>query len=431
MSEIKFSVNETIDVHKNTTTKKIDSKYLVIHSPSANWLTLTKEEFFFFYNLQNKLSIKESLVMIYNSLSLCEDKCLSICESVLEKIYNYDFLSKNKGEEEELIENIKKNIQINITSDCNLHCKHCYLSAGKKNRQYLDFIKIKKFISKIDRDKVSDEIVISGGEPLLYKEIFPILKFLRKKNFNIILFTNGTLINESNIKDIAKYVDSIQVSMEGITKEYFEIIRGKNSYSKVMHAIELIKKENIKLVIALTILDSTIDDIENNIDYFCSQLNYDKLEIRLNNVIEKKGNAIKLPNSFFIKSELREEKTENILQKIISNGFSKPSKENRGIKFKNCGIGASIVINQDGLIYPCNDFSFNQGLSIDTDVDVIEYFNQLNRETSYKNIINCNNCDVGFFCCGGCKIKNKLDNGDYKIPTCNKYEIYKKMISRN
>ena len=75
------------------------------------------------------------------------------------------------------------------------------------------------------------------------------------------------IIDKNNIDEIKRLVSSIQISMEGVSCKSFESIRGKNTYSKVISAIELIIDNDIPLIIAITLIDSNIKDVNLKIIY--------------------------------------------------------------------------------------------------------------------------------------------------------------------
>lgn len=103
--------------------------------------------------------------------------------------------------------------------------KHCFVNAGRVFKKELNVSDVVTRVDEINNLTKISSIVISDGEPLLQRDIFYLLKEL--KNYKISLFTNGILINEKNILDIARYVNNIQISMEGVTKEFYEHNRAK------------------------------------------------------------------------------------------------------------------------------------------------------------------------------------------------------------
>ena len=103
---------------------------------------------------------------------------------------------------------------VEITSRCNLRCKHCYNESGELKTEFtLD--QIKNIIEDIPH-KESAAFTISGGEPLLHPHFWDILDLVLHNNFaRVLVITNGTLIDESAAKKFAERNCSIQVSING------------------------------------------------------------------------------------------------------------------------------------------------------------------------------------------------------------------------
>ena len=104
-------------------------------------------------------------------------------------------------------------------------------------------------------------------------------------------------------------------------KEVYEKIRGKGNYAKVIRAINLLKTQNIRIVLAITILPSTLYDVRDNLLSFIESLEYDNLEIRLNNEIEMTGNALNLDFSNYNKLE-SDKILMNLMEKLKNNGVT-------------------------------------------------------------------------------------------------------------
>jgi MoaA/NifB/PqqE/SkfB family radical SAM enzyme len=66
--------------------------------------------------------------------------------------------------------------------------------------------------------------------------------------------------------ELSKCVDEIQVSIEGVTKQFYEIVRGKTNYDRFIKGLNLIKKYKVSLTLAVTIIPSNINDIEDNLN---------------------------------------------------------------------------------------------------------------------------------------------------------------------
>jgi radical SAM protein with 4Fe4S-binding SPASM domain len=380
------------------------------------WMVFTLKEFRFFQILR-RLTLRNSMIKYSKTYKASEASTIRVARHCLFKIQEAMFFNSNKGFSEEKIDNVPHNIQINLTNACNFRCAHCYLSAGIGDIHFLDEEAIVSSVEDISKKCKIDFVVLSGGEPL----IFPSLANLaaRLKKFHLVLFTNGSLLNSSNAPLILKYFKEVQISLEGVTKAAFEKIRGQGNYEKVLNAINLVKKSGIKLTLAITILPSTIEDIQKNLISFVQSINYDRLEVRLNNEIEMTGNAVNLDFSNYNK-----QKSNRIVlalyKKLRNLGFSPVSPNKRGVKFLNCGIGASFVINYDGFIYPCNKFTSLRVPIAHNCSSIVPRFNKFNELTGINNIKRCTHCKLRYICSGMCKIDNFQKNGSVIKPACSK-----------
>jgi MoaA/NifB/PqqE/SkfB family radical SAM enzyme len=78
-------------------------------------------------------------------------------------------------------------VTFRINSRCNNNCRFCY---GPKNIRSMRLPKIKRMIDSFKAGGVK-AIVITGGEPLLYKYIDQILNYIHRNGLKIFLDTNG------------------------------------------------------------------------------------------------------------------------------------------------------------------------------------------------------------------------------------------------
>ena len=426
--EKEFDVQTKLNLPKEVYLKKIE-KYTIVISPNKpNWVVFDDLEYKLF-DLLRINTILNALVLFQSETFLTEENCINILKSVLSKIDASSFYEEIEGCEEDDIKDIIKTIHITVTDDCNLRCLHCYMSAGIVSKKYLNLTLVSEKIKRIQQYYNSKlDIVVSGGEPLLHPEILSFLKEIKENQ--VTLFTNGMLINSSNINVISETCDAVQISMEGISKHVFEKIRGKNTYDKFMDAIVYLKENNIRIILAITMLPNTIEDIKSNLISFLEGLSYKNIEVRLNYELEMTGNALK---NFAEEKHIVnvENIVVNLLQELKEIGVTYNSKSERNIRFNNCGIGASIVFDAKGKIYPCNKLSdYHRDISDDI-VDVIKYFDDLNNNSSCRNIQGCQSCELKYICAGGCRIDNYINTGSMIKTGCTqefKLDQYKRLI---
>ncbi|MFH1494459.1 MAG: heme d1 biosynthesis radical SAM protein NirJ [Pseudomonadota bacterium] len=172
----------------------------------------------------------------------------------------------------------------NLIRRCNLTCKHCYsISADKDFPGELSTQEVFGVMDDLKRFRVP-VLILSGGEPLLRPDIFDISRRAKEKGFYVGLSSNGTLINESNIEEIASIgYDYVGVSLDGIQATHDKFRRMAGAFDKSMHGIRLCKQRGIKVGIRFTLTQDNAHDLpallqlmeDEGLDkFYLSHLNY-------------------------------------------------------------------------------------------------------------------------------------------------------------
>lgn len=172
----------------------------------------------------------------------------------------------------------------NLIRRCNLTCKHCYSISTDKD-----------FPGELSTDEVfgvMDDLksfgvpvlILSGGEPLLRPDIFEISKRAKDMGFYVGLSTNGTLIDEDMIGQIAAIgYDYVGISIDGIKETHDKFRRRQGAFDASMHGIRLCVNEGIKVGIRFTMTQDNVHELDDlmklmddeGIDkFYLSHLNY-------------------------------------------------------------------------------------------------------------------------------------------------------------
>ncbi len=97
--------------------------------------------------------------------------------------------------------------QWHITDRCNLRCKHCYQQDYSGSSE-LDFTGLRDIADEIIRTlskwNKKGDIAITGGEPLLKEEMFPLIQYLESAEEieSLDILTNGTLLDSKVVGEI-------------------------------------------------------------------------------------------------------------------------------------------------------------------------------------------------------------------------------------
>jgi len=146
---------------------------------------------------------------------------------------------------------------VEVTSRCNLACKHCY--QGVQEFRDLD---LNVFSGVVDDFESMGglRLIVSGGEPLMHPAFKGINELVADRAFRSILLTNGTLINEEIAGEIK--FNEVQMSLDGLEKGH-DYIRGKGSFKKSTAALELIRERGIQISIASMIHAKNCDEFSD------------------------------------------------------------------------------------------------------------------------------------------------------------------------
>jgi len=109
-------------------------------------------------------------------------------------------------------------------------------------KRELDFSEIET-IARALRPFATRNVVLSGGEPLLRRDIFAICRTFQKNGIMPLLITNGLLLEELS-GELTTFLPGAMVSIDGSRAEIHDAIRGVNCFDKVVSGIRKVKNVN-------------------------------------------------------------------------------------------------------------------------------------------------------------------------------------------
>lgn len=166
-------------------------------------------------------------------------------------------------------------IQLYLTERCNLNCAMCHAAQSRK-----------KQLSKSKGEDLAIEILervfremreyqpayyITGGEPLIYKNLFEVISEIKRNRSLVGLVTNGYKLNEFYKDIVDGGVDFISVSLDGSNEEIHDESRGvKGSFVKAISGIENLLRYRGSRLFPRIKVNTVIrkDNLENLVDIF-------------------------------------------------------------------------------------------------------------------------------------------------------------------
>ncbi len=172
----------------------------------------------------------------------------------------------------------------NLIRRCNLTCKHCYsISADTDFPNELSTAQIFEVMDDLKQFRVP-VLILSGGEPLLHPDIFDIARRSKEMGFYTALSTNGTLIDEHNIEQIAAMgFDYLGISIDGIAETHDKFRRKEGAFDASIKGLRLCHDQGIKVGLRFTMTQDNAEQLpqllklmdEEKIDkFYFSHLNY-------------------------------------------------------------------------------------------------------------------------------------------------------------
>ena len=177
-------------------------------------------------------------------------------------------------------------VQWDLTDICNSKCKHC---DRWKHSRHPDELTTEEGFKLLRELKDLDVMAISfaGAEPLLRKDIFDLINYAVKLEFNTSMNTNALILNREKIEKLIKIgLGAVVLSIDGNTAEIHDFIRGvKNSLKKNLEVVKIFREErerlNKNIIIQGTIVANS-KNVRNLYDTvkMCKEKGFDKIVIQ-------------------------------------------------------------------------------------------------------------------------------------------------------
>ena len=156
-------------------------------------------------------------------------------------------------------------ISWNLTRKCNLKCPHCYINATTQQlKNELTTEEAKNLIDQIC--EVSRPLLIlSGGEPLLRKDVYELISYGAEKGLKMGLGSNGSLIDDVAAKKLkAAGIETVSISLDSHIPEQHDEFRGiGGSWEKAVRAIKALRENGVLVQVNTTVTQQNYDQIDD------------------------------------------------------------------------------------------------------------------------------------------------------------------------
>ncbi|MCX7958685.1 MAG: radical SAM protein [Deltaproteobacteria bacterium] len=175
----------------------------------------------------------------------------------------------------------KTEILIRITSLCNLRCSFCFADYNFGNIGADEVLK--SVISKLHQEGIEGDsdifVNITGGEPLVRKDFFEILRNLKRifKRHTVNLQTNAVLITEELAENMYKNnIRSAFVGLPAITERTYNKLTGrKGLFGYALRGINYLIKSGIDVCLNIILTKLSIKEFRRIPDFVSERFGRD------------------------------------------------------------------------------------------------------------------------------------------------------------
>jgi radical SAM protein with 4Fe4S-binding SPASM domain len=147
------------------------------------------------------------------------------------------------------------------TQACTSSCLHCGFASNPPASDALGTKEVMRIVDEI-YDFGATYLGLSGGEPLLRKDLPEIIGYAKKTGLNVSLLTNGCFVDGKIFDNLVRHRVRVSISVDG-TEEINDAIRGKGAYAKAVSAMEKTSKAGLLDCLVATL--ANIDSTRNNV----------------------------------------------------------------------------------------------------------------------------------------------------------------------
>jgi radical SAM protein with 4Fe4S-binding SPASM domain len=159
-------------------------------------------------------------------------------------------------------------VHLEIVGACNLTCTHCFAGVLPRNHRPLTLLEMETLFDDLAR-LGSFRLGLTGGEPLLRKDLFDILDAATGRGLHPCLTTNGLLLTEETARAFGKRdLVWLNVSLEGPSAAANDPVRGAGTFDAVVQKLQLLGR-HARFTLAFTVLRTNAHLVKE-----CAELAY-------------------------------------------------------------------------------------------------------------------------------------------------------------
>ncbi len=163
-------------------------------------------------------------------------------------------------------------LAINLTRRCNLSCSHCYLDAetlqhGSEGELSTD--EVRELLSEIAERSTDTMVVLTGGEPLLRRDLEVLVEHGSKLGLSIVIGTNGVLLSDQRVASLkAAGAMGAGISVDSLDPGFHDQFRGcPGSWEKTLAGMDACRRHDLPFQVHFSITEGNVDEIDGMVEF--------------------------------------------------------------------------------------------------------------------------------------------------------------------
>ncbi len=169
-------------------------------------------------------------------------------------------------------------ISWNLTYRCNLACEHCYLDAGGRPAVHTEAFADRSELSTDGCLRVIDEVasfapdcllILTGGEPLLRRDILDIIRHAAAKSLWVVIGTNGVKITE-NLAGILQREGArgLSLSLDALDAERHDAFRRvRGAWHNTVEGAKILARVGLPFIVQTTVARHNVGELAALADF--------------------------------------------------------------------------------------------------------------------------------------------------------------------
>ncbi len=420
-----FSLDDGVSLPHKVVRYEVDGANAIYLAPEIpSWLRVTGQQETVLDLLLAGMTLRQAILAVARDSGCDTQIAFHAARDLMHQVERRGFYRQR----EEAVPDVEgfrlESVHLGITRRCNYRCIHCYVDAGLPlagEMKQAGWKNLLSDVATIVADPSSLIVTVSGGEPLLRADCLGIAAHCRDLGFRSMLLTNASAVRTvAQAQTIHGLFDRVQVSLDGCTRESFERVRGRGTFSQTMAGLRRLCAAGVRVELAVMVLPDNLDDLEDSLVSLLASLPGQVHDVRLATNVERSGRAKHLGPEYTVFPEQSKHRVNGILEHLRAEGYLILDADNSLPTRKlGCGIGRGFAVDSDGTLFPCSLPYYPLGRYPETEIStLVRRLAALQDQCSLKHLEQCSRCDFRFVCGGGCRLKNHEMTGSLQGVVC-------------